>query len=234
MNSAPVFKLEMRKWHAVLLLGPTGAGKSPLGDRLERVGLWGRRCVHFDFGLNLRAAEKSFGRAGGGDPLGDGLTPADQAVIRVSLATGALLENENFPLAAKILGRFVVARKLTADDLLILNGLPRHAGQARDLERDVDMAAVISLECPADVIRERIRRDTGGDRAGRPDDASEDVENKLRIYAARTLPLLEFYRERGVPVLAIPVGVTTQPHEIVGSLEGFRAAVEIPRRSRPR
>ena len=40
---------------AVLLLGPTGAGKSPLGDWLEARGLWGRPCHHFDFGANLRA-----------------------------------------------------------------------------------------------------------------------------------------------------------------------------------
>ena len=177
-------------------------------------------------GANLRAAEKAFGPTGAGAPPGSGLTAADLAVIRISLATGALLENENFPIAANILGRFAAVRRLTTDDLLILNGLPRHAGQARDLEHDVDMVAVISLECSADVIRERIRRDTGGDRTGRPDDAPGDVENKLRIYAARTLPLLVFYRERGVPVLAIPVGVKTQPQEIVGFLAGNRAGVK--------
>jgi adenylate kinase family enzyme len=216
----------MRKWRAVLLLGPTGAGKSPLGDRLEKNGLWGRLCAHFDFGANLRAAEKAFGPTGAGAPPGSGLTAADLAVIRISLATGALLENENFPIAAKILGRFAAVRRLTTDDLLILNGLPRHAGQARDLEHDVDMVAVISLECSADVIRERIRRDTGGDRTGRPDDAPGDVENKLRIYAARTLPLLEFYRERGVPVVAIPVAVKTQSQEIIGFLAENRAGVK--------
>jgi hypothetical protein len=40
---------------ALLLLGPTGAGKTPLGDWLEAHGLWGRPCHHFDFGANLRA-----------------------------------------------------------------------------------------------------------------------------------------------------------------------------------
>jgi adenylate kinase family enzyme len=39
---------------AILLLGPTGSGKTPLGQVLERRGLWGHRCSHFDFGDNLR------------------------------------------------------------------------------------------------------------------------------------------------------------------------------------
>ncbi|MEE8450650.1 MAG: hypothetical protein V3R99_02015 [Thermoguttaceae bacterium] len=39
---------------AALLLGPTGAGKTPLGRLIEQRGLWGVRCLHFDFGDNLR------------------------------------------------------------------------------------------------------------------------------------------------------------------------------------
>ena len=215
----------MRKWHAVLLLGPTGSGKSPLGDQLERDGLWGRRCVHFDFGASLRAADQGSRRGDDGNAPGEELAAADLTVIRASLATGALLENEDFPIAARILKRFASVRRLTADDLLILNGFPRHAGQARDLESLADMSAVISLEGPVDVIRERIRRDAGGDREGRPDDSPGDVENKLRIYAERTLPLAAFYRERGVPIFAVPVGVTTQPREIVRYLDELRSQV---------
>ncbi len=41
---------------ALLLLGPTGLGKTPLGLLLEARGLAGHRCVHFDFGDNLRQA----------------------------------------------------------------------------------------------------------------------------------------------------------------------------------
>ena len=39
---------------AILLLGPTAAGKTPLGQLFADRGLWGRPCVHFDFGENLR------------------------------------------------------------------------------------------------------------------------------------------------------------------------------------
>jgi hypothetical protein len=39
---------------AILPLGPTGSGKTPLGDYLEERGLFGRRCVHFDFGEKFK------------------------------------------------------------------------------------------------------------------------------------------------------------------------------------
>ena len=40
---------------AIVLLGPTGSGKTPLGDLIERCGLWGAPCLHFDFGACLRS-----------------------------------------------------------------------------------------------------------------------------------------------------------------------------------
>ena len=42
--------------NAMLLLGPTGVGKSPLGDAIAQNGLFGRRCHHLDFGSELRGA----------------------------------------------------------------------------------------------------------------------------------------------------------------------------------
>ena len=39
---------------ALLLLGPTGSSKTPLGQLIEQRGLWQTRCLHFDFGANLR------------------------------------------------------------------------------------------------------------------------------------------------------------------------------------
>jgi len=68
---------------AVLLLGPTGSGKTPLGDALQREGFGGRRCHHFDFGEQLRHATG----------VGDGLDAADIAFVRKVLEEGALLEN---------------------------------------------------------------------------------------------------------------------------------------------
>jgi len=195
---------------AILLLGPTGAGKTPLGEWLERTGLWGRRCFHFDFGANLRqAAEQGSGV----------LTDRELKIVRDSLKTGALLENENFPIAGKILRGFAEARGVKADDLVVLNGMPRHAGQAEDVDRIVDLQAVVVLECGAEVVRERIRVNAGGDRAGRADDSPAAVREKLRIFAERTRPLLDHYRAKRVRVQTVRVGLTTGPAEIVTLIE---------------
>ena len=113
---------------ALLLIGPTGSGKTPLGDEIERRGLGGRRCVHFDFGANLRSVA-----AGWGADLS--LTGREVAAVRASLASGALFEDRDLPMIVKIVEGFAADTALGAGDLLVLNGLPRHVRQAEGLAR---------------------------------------------------------------------------------------------------
>jgi adenylate kinase len=194
-------------WPAFLLVGPTGSGKTPLGDEIERRGLRGRRCVHFDFGATLRALASL--------PAGEsGLTPRERAVIRRSLATGALFEAEDMPMIAKILRRYVARRRLTNGSLLVLNGLPRHRSQAESLASIVEVVRIVSLEAGPAVIRKRMRLDTGRDRAGRADDNLEAVAARLAIFKERTAPILEYYREQGVPVTTIRVTAKMTPGEM--------------------
>lgn len=199
----------MNRLNAILLLGPTGAGKTPLGDYLQQHGLHNRRCAHFDFGAQLRAAAVS------SPPE---LSPNDLSIIRHSLQTGALLEDHQFHIAAGILHAFARSMQLTNDDLLILNGLPRHEGQAQRMEDLVAMQAIINLECTPQVVHDRIRLNTGGDRSGRIDDSVDAVARKLALFAARTAPLIEHYRARGIPIRSIPIAVDTTPQQIVQKL----------------
>lgn len=194
---------------ALLLLGPSGAGKSPLGDTLEAGGLWGHRCFHFDFGATLRRAAE-----GGNETL----SGTELAVIRDSLSGGALLENEHFPIARKLFEAFVAERAIGADDWIVLNGLPRHVGQAADVDGMVRIARVVYLDCSDEVVMDRIARNAGGDRTGRIDDTLDAVHRKLRLYEARTLPLVEHYRRKGVRILNVDVRVRTQPETIVSQL----------------
>ncbi len=203
-------------WPAILLVGPTGSGKTPLGDEIERRGFRGRRCVHFDFGAVLRALAAA--------PEGEGgLSPGDLAAVRASLATGALFEERDLPMIAGILRRFAERRLEAPGDRLVLNGLPRHRGQAEALATLAAVEIVVSLEAASEVVRERLQLDPGGDRSGRPDDDPESVRRRLGTFRERTGPLLGFYAERGVPIIRIDVGPETTAGEMYETL-GRRAA----------
>lgn len=195
---------------AILILGPTGSGKTPLGEYLQRHSLWGRACHHFDFGDNLRSVAARKGANGFSD---------DQLLyIRKVLQEGALLEKETFHIAVKILETFVCKTNVEPNDLLVLNGLPRHAQQAEDLEGRIRVIAVVQLECDATTVLERLRRNTGRDRADRVDDDETLVARKLHIYHERTQPLMEHYRARQIPILKIAVTPEMDASQMAGVL----------------
>lgn len=190
----------------VLLLGPTGAGKSPLGDLFEGRGLLGKRCLHFDFGRELRTIA-----ACSGPP--EGFTVSDHTFIQGVLEKGLLLENEHFPIAEKIVRSFLSRKDFSHSDILILNGLPRHAGQAQDMARLVQMLAVAVLECDAVEVEKRIVLNTGGDRAGRTDDASHMIGRKIALFRERTAPLIDYYDSIGCRIIRVPVKADTHAEE---------------------
>lgn len=203
----------MNKNHAILLLGPTGSGKTPLGIYLEQRGIPGKRCLHFDFGNELRNIEKA-------DVSPSQFTKDDLEYIKKVLKEGALLENETFYIAEKILNSFIIKNSIANNDLIILNGLPRHIGQAGDVDAIVDIKMVVYLECSREVVRERIRLNSGGDRYARIDDSIEEVEKKLGIFHKRTSPLLQYYKNKSIPVKNIAVEVNSTPAEILNNLNG--------------
>ncbi|MFC1452200.1 nucleoside monophosphate kinase [Verrucomicrobiota bacterium] len=197
---------------AALLAGPTGSGKTPLGDLLQTRGLKGRRCFHFDFGAELRRIAEEPARHGG---------PADEdvEVVRGSLRSGALLEDRHFHIAETILRAFLDRNGLTAPDLVVLNGLPRHVGQAAAIDESVSVELVVWLRCGPEVVHERILRNSGGDRTGRTDDTRAEVAAKLRVFEERTRPLLDYYRAGNVRVVDIDVGVGSGVEDMLASLE---------------
>ncbi|MFC1584719.1 nucleoside monophosphate kinase [Fibrobacterota bacterium] len=197
---------------ACLIIGPTGSGKTPLGNLLEKKGLRGTSCFHFDFGEELRMIDKS-GLAV--SPL----SKSDLQIIHHSLMTGALLENKNFDIARKILWLFIRREGLITEDVLFLNGLPRHVGQAEDLRELVRVEEVVYLRCRASVIRSRLKHNPAGDRTGRNDDSSDAVEKKMEVFHTRTRPLLDYYQRRKVKVVEFQVSTDTRPEEIREFLE---------------
>ena len=196
---------------AVLLIGPTGSGKTPLGEALERTGWNGRRCLHFDFGARLREAAAR-------PESVPGLSGEDRDVVRAVLRDGSLLEDRHFPIARKILENFLRIKGAAAGDLLVLNGLPRHAGQARDIGTIAAVRRIIVLAASPEAIRERIRTNTAGDRTERADDSPAEVERKVSLYEERTKPLIAYYEAEAVPVHRLSVAVKTTADELLGRL----------------
>ena len=186
---------------SILLLGPTGVGKSPLGDSLANNGLFGRQCHHLDFGSELRivvsdaAASAKYSRA-------------EIDFIHGVLMHGILLENEQFPLVEKIFSLFLARVRFSQCDVLILNGIPRHLGQADDIAKIADIRALVVLDCPADAVFCRIRENVGGDRTERTDDNKDLIEKKLSIFHERTAPLIEHYERKGCVVYRLDISGT--------------------------
>lgn len=189
---------------AIFLCGPTGSGKTPLGNFSETVGYKGRRCIHFDFGHELRQTVAT------SSPF-PGLSAADINLVRHVLTEGTLLEDHSFHIAEALLRGFIAARTSSPKDIIILNGLPRHLGQLQRLEPIVRIIRTIHLCCSPAIVYERIRRDSGGDRAGRADDAPDAIRRKLVLFEQRTAPLLDDCCRRDIPVVTLDIPLQADP-----------------------
>jgi adenylate kinase family enzyme len=199
----------MFKPNAILLIGPTGSGKTPLGNLMGKQGFKKQNCVHFDFGEQLRTVA---------DHKPSYLNKPEYNIINGVLKANALLEDDQFPIAEKILKDFIDKHSKDSD-LIILNGLPRHVSQADDMERTVHIECLVHLFVSPEVVQERIRINTGRDRNMRTDDTLNEINQKLIIFQKRTLPLLAYYRERRIPVLSSPVSLDTSAEAMLSILE---------------
>jgi adenylate kinase family enzyme len=200
---------------AILLVGPTGSGKSPLGNLLALRGFLGRPAHHLDFGAALRSALHEASSL---------YSPEDRSFIRGVLERGLLLENEHFSLARKIIAEALGRCCFAQGHLLVLNGIPRHSGQARDMSTVAIIHAVVVLECDAEAVSCRLRENTGGDRGGRQDDSPELVRKKLDVFLGRTRPLIDQYGSSGSSVYRLSIGGHTTVDEAYAQLSLLAAA----------
>jgi adenylate kinase family enzyme len=169
--------------------------------------LRGAPCLHFDFGANLREVVQH----NQPDTI---LSPADIDFLRGVLTSGALLEDGEFPIARRILQSFLARHAAARQTVVVLNGLPRHAGQARALESLLDVRDVLYLVCAGETVFQRIQTNVGGDRTQRIDDSLEAVRHKLEIFHQRTTPLVDYYRAQGAVVREVEVRANTTAEDI--------------------
>jgi adenylate kinase family enzyme len=194
----------------ILIIGPTGSGKTPLGHTLANGNYFPFPAIHFDFGEEMRQISQF------DVPTGP-FTPADIQLIQTILKNNALLTNEQFYLAEKTLDYFIERHQLQYNHLIIFNGLPRHPNQAIALQPRIRMKALIILECSLETIIERIRQNSGGDRTHRTDDSLPEIRRKLDWFHQQTKPLLTHY-EQDQPQFFVPIYPDTPPEDIIRRL----------------
>lgn len=198
---------------SILIIGPTGTGKTPLGEYLESQSSPEQAWHHFDFGENLRIAHKS------GKEAFPALTDAELIYIHKVLNEGALLDDEHFSIAEKILSGFISKVPESAKRVLVLNGLPRHTGQAERIMPFADIRLVIHLCCTPETVVSRIQQNSGGDRTKRADDSLELIKKKLKVFREQTAPLINYYAEKGIKIADIDVNSETQPEIIFSRIQ---------------
>ncbi|HEY7009354.1 MAG TPA: adenylate kinase [Jatrophihabitantaceae bacterium] len=162
----------------VLLIGPPGSGKGTQGERLaERLGV-----AHIAAGDLLRAEVAAQTAIG---------SEVAQLVERGELVPDVVVLSLVLPkvLTAAVEGGY------------ILDGFPRSVDQAvlaRKLSDQMNVApgAVVYLDVSRDELVRRILE--RAEVEGRADDNVQTVKNRLRVFDDATLPLVEYYRERGL------------------------------------
>ena len=88
-------------------------------------------------------------------------------------------------------------------DVLVLDGIPRNVGQARIMDKVIDVKKVFHLSCPdRDQLFVRLKKRALKD--NRLDDANEEViKRRLETYENESKPVLEYYGDRVQVVDAI-------------------------------
>jgi adenylate kinase family enzyme len=107
--------------------------------------------------------------------------------------------------------------------VLVLNGVPRHTGQAKDLAPMARVHSLIVLDCSADDVLYRILNNVGGDRTERIDDNKELIDKKLATFRERTTPLIDHYTHSGRAIYRIRVSKDMTPSEAYCAVSALAA-----------
>ena len=162
----------------IALFGPPGAGKGTQSERLIRE----FNLFYISTGDLLRKE------------LADGTPLGEQA--RAIIASGGLVPDE---IIVQIIEK-TIAENTKANGFLF-DGFPRTTIQAYILEGlmiklNTSLTCLIDLHVPEEVSIERLIN--RGKSSGRSDDNEEVIRNRLREYKDKTLPVLQFYKDKGV------------------------------------
>jgi adenylate kinase len=162
----------------IALFGPPGAGKGTQSETLARQ----FNLCYISTGDLLR---KELARQ---TPLGE--------EAREIIASGGLVPDE---IIVQIIEK-TITENPRANGFLF-DGFPRTYVQAYILEGlmlklHTKLDCLFNLEIPDDIALERLLE--RGRTSGRSDDNAEVIANRLREYHSKTLPVLNFFRDKGI------------------------------------
>ena len=187
---------------AILLLGPTGSGKSPLGNALEKLMNW----QHLDFGHCLRQIERGSNNFG--------LLKDEASFVKDLIQKNALFPDDRLNIAQKIIDNFITK---SHNKTVILNGFPRNITQAKLISEHINIIGLISLSCSNNVLKERIQRRKAGigdDHAARNDDHNEAINKKMAIFSKETKPLIGFFKKKGAKFVSFDINIDENMQKI--------------------
>lgn len=168
----------------ILFFGPPGSGKSVQGQLLVERNGWQWLST------------------------GDLFRNSKDPELLKRLATGELIDDE---LTNKVLDQAI--RNVKGDEPIVLDGYPRNLDQVKWLvdylpAHGRKIECVVVFEVPRD---ELISRLSG---RGRAEDSLEVISRRLDIYQEKTRPVVDYYRESGVPVMSVDgTGAIPDVHE---------------------
>ncbi len=201
----------MKKYPAILLVGPPGSGKGTQGKMLGNVpGLF--HCSCGDVFRNIEPATELGGLFISYSSQGK-LVP-DDVTIRLWLDYVQRCQN---------------ARLFCPDrDVLLLDGIPRNLAQAQLLESFIEVKLALKLVCASrKVLLERIKRRAV--KENRLDDACDEVIlNRLMVYQEQSEPMLQYFQDektRAIEASKPPLTVNAQIMNILRHELALRAPV---------
>ena len=180
----------------VILLGPPGAGKGTMAERVRDT----FKLAHISTGDLLRAEIKSGSELGklAAEYIDKGALVPDDVIISM------------------------IQKRMQQDDAqngVLLDGFPRTLEQAKALDNELEIHSVVVLDAKLELIKSRIlsRRvcpecaqvfnikyydsencTCGAKLVTRKDDNEETIAKRFNVYLESTEPLVGFYNEKGI------------------------------------
>jgi adenylate kinase len=164
------------RYQSVLLFGAPGSGKGTQGKILGSI----PGFFHLSVGDVFRSLDVNSGEG--------------QLVYQHSSKGMLVPDDVTIRIWRRHLDALTVLSKYKpAQDILVLDGIPRNREQATLVREHIDVLKIVHLVCrDQDAMVHRIRR--RAIRENRADDASEDViRRRFKVYEDETRPVLECY-----------------------------------------